>query len=151
MDGGLGRVADRFRGKVIATETCDWWVGAIGDDGYGRFYVDGRVVRASRFAWELANGPVPPGMVVMHRCDETLCVCEADLMLGTQAQNLEMMARRGRSAGRAHTGSADRRHAVGRARAIRAALLAGLRGPELAAVMAAGEPWPDQLALFGAG
>ncbi len=27
----------RFDRKVVWSPTCLWWVGAIGDDGYGRF------------------------------------------------------------------------------------------------------------------
>ncbi len=39
----------RFAAKVVCTLGCHFWVGAIADDGYGRFAVGGgRVVRAHR-------------------------------------------------------------------------------------------------------
>ncbi len=117
----------RFAAKVVCTPGCHFWVGAIADDGYGRFAVSGgRVVGAHRWAWEQAYGPVPDGLMVMHGCDETSCVNAVEcLLLGDQAANLEQMARRGRSAGRAHWGCADRSRAAGRARAIREALRGG--------------------------
>lgn len=104
----------RFAAKVVRTPSCHFWVGAIADDGYGRFAVGGgRVVRAHRWAWEQVYGPVPDGLMVMHGCDETSCVNVVEcLLLGDQAANLEQMARRGRSAGRAHWGCADRRRAA---------------------------------------
>jgi len=135
---------------------CHFWVGAIADDGYGRIAVGGgRVVRAHRWAWEQAYGPVPDGLMVMHGCDETSCVNAVEcLLLGDQAANLEQMARRGRSAGRAHWGCADRRRAASRARAIREALRGGYDPVRLAAAaavaaaVAAGDPRPGQRVLF---
>ncbi len=39
----------RFDRKVVWSPTCLWWVGAIGDDGYGRFAAGtGRVMSAHR-------------------------------------------------------------------------------------------------------
>jgi len=140
----------RFAAKVVCTPGCHFWVGAIAGDGYGRFAVSGgRVVRAHRWAWEQAYGPVPDGLMVMHGCDETSCVNAVEcLLLGDQAANLEQMARRGRSAGRAHWGCADRRRAAGRARAIREALRGGYDPVRLAAAVAAGDPRPGQRVLF---
>lgn len=40
-----------------------------------------------RVAWVLANGPVPEGQVVMHRCDNPPCVKLEHLVLGTVADN----------------------------------------------------------------
>ena len=37
-----------------------------------------------RWVWEQVNGPIPPGMVVMHRCDNPPCFRLDHLMLGTQ-------------------------------------------------------------------
>lgn len=77
----------RFAAKVVRTLGCHFWVGRIADDGYGRFAVGGgRVVRAQRWAWEQAYGPVPDGLMVMHACDETSCVNAVEcLLLGDQA------------------------------------------------------------------
>jgi len=91
-------------------------------------------------------GPVPDGLMVMHGCDETSCVNAVEcLLLGDQAANLKQMARRYRSAGRAHWGG--RIDAGLRAgSAIREALRGGYDPGWLAA--AAGDPRPGQRVLF---
>lgn len=54
--------------------------------------------RAHRFAWMLTNGPIPEGYVVMHNCDNPLCVNPAHLEAGTQQKNIVDMYNRGRGA-----------------------------------------------------
>jgi hypothetical protein len=46
------------------------------------------VIRAHRLAWELANGPIPAGLSVLHRCDNPRCVNVDHLFLGTQRDNV---------------------------------------------------------------
>ncbi len=38
----------RFTATVVITPACHYWIGAIADDGYGRFTTGRRTVRASR-------------------------------------------------------------------------------------------------------
>jgi len=120
---------------------CHFWVGGIADDGYGRIAVGGgRVVRAHRWAWEQAYGPVPDGLMVMHGCDETSCVNAVEcLLLGDQAANLEQMARlAGRPAGRAGVARIDAGLRAGPARSARRCAAGTTR--RLAAAVAAGDP-----------
>jgi hypothetical protein len=49
-------------------DACHPWTGTKIKSGYGHFREGDRVVRAHRFAWELANGPVPEGAKVDHVC-----------------------------------------------------------------------------------
>lgn len=63
------------------------WTGALDGGGYGRIQVNGRVVRAHRWAWEREHGPIPDGMVIDHRCYERSCVNTEHLRLATHKQN----------------------------------------------------------------
>ena len=58
-----------------------------------------------RIAWELLVGPIPPGLFVLHHCDNPPCVrvdpdpAISHLFLGTIADNNADMAAKGRARG----------------------------------------------------
>jgi hypothetical protein len=54
---------------------------------------------AHRFAWELAYGPIPPGLSICHRCDNPPCVRPDHLFLGTTRENVFDSIAKGRPRG----------------------------------------------------
>lgn len=74
-------------------DACWPWQGPRFRAGYGR---SGHHGYAHRAAYENAHGPIPPGMVVRHRCDNPPCCNPAHLVLGTHAENMADMVARGR-------------------------------------------------------
>jgi hypothetical protein len=89
---------------------CHPWTSTLAESGYGVMTVgrtsDGtaRLVLAHRFGWELAFGPIPPGKSVCHTCDNPPCQNPKHWFLGTQGDNMDDCARKGRSGGIGHTG-----------------------------------------------
>lgn len=83
----------RFWAKVEKTDECWLWTAGTwrsrGGDVYGQFWDGSAKIVASRFSYQLVNGPVPQGMQVDHRCHNTLCVRPAHLRLASNKSNHE--------------------------------------------------------------
>ena len=82
--------------KVLKTKTCWEWTATKNPDGYGLIKLEGRMESAHRLVYRLKNGPIPKGLYVLHRCDVPRCVNPKHLFLGTQADNVRDMFRKGR-------------------------------------------------------
>lgn len=89
----------RFVSKVAAPDVrgCRNWTGTRNKWGYGYFWLNGKMRRAHKVAWETVNGPVPDGALIMHRCDNPACVNPDHLSLGSQQDNNDDMQRKGRN------------------------------------------------------
>lgn len=79
-------------------EACLNYRGPVDKKGYTRISVAGKVYLTHRYIWELVNGPIPAGHVIMHTCDNPTCVNIAHLKCGTQAENLADAKKKGRVA-----------------------------------------------------
>jgi hypothetical protein len=108
----------RFESLIVRgpqDEDCAIWVGAIGGDGYGRFWVrrgggERIMVRANRYALAAAQDgePLDPAVRALHGCDNPVCVRVSHpgergllhVVGGTQRDNMEMMGRARRGGGR---------------------------------------------------
>ena len=88
---------------VMSPDECWLWTRCrCGNNGYGVITWDGRKQAAHRVAWQIACGPIPDGLSVLHACDNPVCCNPAHLFLGTHIDNMaDMKAKgRGRSGGR---------------------------------------------------
>lgn len=106
---------DRLWSHVVKgpeVDDCWIWIGAVGDDGYGRFWTAGdgtrqRTMRPQRFLyWQLTGIDLPPDTMLLHRCDIPLCVhvdvdCEiSHLRVGGAVDNQRDTSRAGRQRNR---------------------------------------------------
>ena len=90
----------RFWTKVDVREPdeCWPWTAAVRSTRcqYGVLKVDGRVRLAHRLSYEIANGPMPDGVLVCHSCDVPLCVNPAHLFAGSYRDNAVDALQKGR-------------------------------------------------------
>ena len=93
---------ERFARKYIPEPNsgCWLWTGSSNHRGYGTINAGGPTPGsrlAHRVSWTLANGEIPDGLWVLHRCDVPSCVNPDHLFLGTHDANMEDMVAKGRS------------------------------------------------------
>lgn len=123
---------------------CWLWLGPTSHNGYGRFKVNGRSVVASRYSWETAYGPIPPGHQVCHKCDTPSCVNPLHLFTGTAAENeLDKMRKGRQSKGASHNASIKNRAAGERGG------MAKLSSLEVAAIRSDNRPQRAIAASYG--
>ena len=159
-----GREIARFFAHVVrgpGRQDCWLWTGAIGSDGYGRFALRRggwrhvMMVRPPRYALAVARAgqPLQGDVRALHECDVTLCVrvvgaeeiaagVRAHVTAGTQQENMEQMAARGRGGGRPRViaRGAGLRARRERALALREAVRSGWDSAAVEAAMLGGQP-----------
>ena len=87
-------LAVRFWSKVSKGAGC--WIWQAYKFRYGTFRIGNKMVLAHRVAFDLAIGPIPPSLDVLHSCDNGHCVNPDHLFLGTHSDNMQDRQRKGR-------------------------------------------------------
>jgi hypothetical protein len=93
--------------RAGGTDVCWLWTGHLTEEGYGQFGGEGwHMIPAHRFAFQLANGPIPDGLLIRHKCNNPPCVNPMHLLAGTNQDNMDDRTAaghtpRGEDAGRA--------------------------------------------------
>lgn len=88
-------VTDQYRAG-LTTPCWEWNSARHPRTDYGMFWMDGKTHQAHRVAWIFKYGPIPPGLVLLHRCDWPPCMHidpdnfgedDDHFFLGTTAEN----------------------------------------------------------------
>lgn len=85
-------------GVVHETKCVEWPRKLNRPNGYGVVGIHRNKQRlAHRVSYEITIGPIPSGKKVCHSCDNPKCINPYHFFIGTQKQNLEDMAKKGRA------------------------------------------------------
>lgn len=88
---------ERFWNRVRIGDGCWPWTASKFPNGYGQTSLGAYKERyAHRVSWMIENGPIPPKMLIMHKCDNPVCVRPDHLMAGSCRDNSVDMFNKGR-------------------------------------------------------
>ena len=79
----------RFWSKVDGSYGNCWeWKGGVAGKGYGSFYLNGRRIKAHRYAYQTLVGAIPEGLEIDHLCRNRKCVNPNHMEVVTRGENI---------------------------------------------------------------
>lgn len=89
---------ERFMANTIVTPTrCFLWTGVKSTKGYGMVSYRNKTWLLHRLSHVIHLGPITPGKLVCHTCDNRRCWNADHLWLGTNRENMVDCSRKGRA------------------------------------------------------
>lgn len=101
-------IEERFWKKVEKQTTvtsghvstpCWLWTGGKDKQGYGRVWLNGKLVTAHHVSLNLACIGIPEGLLACHHCDNPSCVNPEHIFFGDHSDNGKDAQRKGRIRG----------------------------------------------------
>lgn len=90
-------IISRYNKYVIKNNDGCWgWSGVISHYNYGILGAAKLKIPAHRASWIIHKGEIPKGFFICHHCDNPICSNPDHLFIGTQADNMEDMWKKGR-------------------------------------------------------
>ncbi len=80
-------IQQRFWGHVTKQQGGCWDYKVVNDGGYGQIKVNGKLLKAHRFAYEMLKGPIPAGLCIDHLCRNHSYVNPAHMEVVTSGEN----------------------------------------------------------------
>ena len=105
---------DYLLSRYMERDGCWIWTAAKNSRGYGHFTYARRTYYAHRVSYEVFKGAIPEGMFACHTCDTVDCINPDHLWVGTHAENMADMRRKGRSLAGDRSWSKRNRHRLSR-------------------------------------
>jgi hypothetical protein len=83
--------------KIGTPDECWEWTARLSPKGYGVIPFNRRNLRAHRLSFAIHKGPIVPGALICHTCDNRACCNPGHLYLGTSLSNTDDRRNRGRT------------------------------------------------------
>lgn len=124
--------------EINKEDECWPWLRGKTPKGYGNAWINGKFIRANRYALQDSKGPPPSeDMYALHSCDNTSCCNPAHLRWGTQKENMQdAILRKRNSFGEKSTSSLINEETASRIMRMR---MEGFKSPDIAKKLSLGE------------